>query len=77
MISQKNIEDYLSGDTLKRRNAKVDILKTYNTAIPLKQLKYEIETKTGVEISNISLFMTILLNLKKLFIKQNMANICT
>lgn len=40
------------------RNAIVDILKKHNVAIPLKQLKHEIEMETGIEIANISLFMT-------------------
>ncbi|EEM14673.1 MULTISPECIES: Rok-like winged helix domain-containing protein [Bacillus] len=40
------------------RNVAIDILKQHQVAMPLKELKKEIETETGVELSNISLFMT-------------------
>lgn len=48
--------------TVVLREATIAILKKYSAAVPLKQLKFEIESETGVEIKNISLFMTRLVN---------------
>ncbi|MBM7693047.1 hypothetical protein JOC77_002486 [Peribacillus deserti] len=44
--------------TLLLRDATMKILQSHRTAIPLGQLKKELELETGVEIKNISLFMT-------------------
>ncbi|PLT28547.1 Rok-like winged helix domain-containing protein [Peribacillus deserti] len=44
--------------TLLLRDATLKILQQHHTAIPLAQLKKELEQETGVEIKNISLFMT-------------------
>ncbi|WP_409294651.1 hypothetical protein V1498_15885 [Peribacillus sp. SCS-26] len=55
--------------TLILRDATLNILKKHTTAVPLMQIKKEIESATGVSIKNISLFMTNLAkkekNLKK------------
>lgn len=51
------------------RNAAIDILKQRQVAVPLKELKKEIETETGVELSNISLFMTNLMKKEENIVK--------
>ncbi|WP_121614365.1 Rok-like winged helix domain-containing protein [Mesobacillus foraminis] len=51
------------------RNAAIDILKQRQVAMPLKDLKKEIETETGVELSNISLFMTNLMKKEENIVK--------
>ncbi|WP_026692295.1 hypothetical protein [Peribacillus kribbensis] len=55
--------------TILLRDAAINILKRHNTAIPLIQLKKELENATGIEIKNISLFMTNLAKKEKVLKK--------
>ena len=65
-LPPKNVEEHAKEKgyhkkTMELRNATIEILKKHATSVQLRDLKKEIEKETGVELKNISLFMSNLL----------------